>query len=247
MNREEYYQEYRYPTLEEKQQIYNDHPIIKRLRFEGSFNLSELYNGDLDNLISISLSLEPWERVLDNRLIKLQFAYTLTIFHLNRGIPDDNWKSKDENDTIIYFPDFNSNTHNYRKFLFDFFIDNSYSLIFSINDTLYNMSNVLFNLDIPNSSYFNSQVISKLKLKNEKLVEMLQEFKTQTGDANKNRNDNTHNIPVYELNERVKSVSENLTIFSTNYKTSNECFNEITHCLEKLVELINYFKEMRLK
>jgi len=160
---------------------------------------------DLSGFCS-SWEYPSWLRLLNNRLSDVRTTYVVARHHFDKGIPDDEWfRSPGRNGlSVEYWPNFKTK-HHYIKHFFDYYVDVFYYKVFSALDTLPQLLNAYFQMDVKPGRGAVTKIMKELSHRNETLFQFLdglQENSTyQT--ARNIRNDLAHNFPDVDVGPGV--------------------------------------------
>ena len=234
---------YDYPCKEDYKSIRTLYDFEKLMIEYDELNIKYREISNFSKLAS-RLDIDTWIIHFNNRIIHVRRSFEYLMFYYNKGIPDSEWRASPGNkgQTIEYFPNFTKDDF-INKAHFDFFSDFFFYKIFSAFDTLGQILNELFDLEIKICDFNKS--IQKLKSIDKVLYSSLnniyenEDFKT----AKKIRNNIAHNYLPNNIDSGINRVSKNEFQSGTrSYVTSKEIKDSIFIILELLHETIPIIK-----
>jgi len=143
-------EDFQYPTSIELKHVKSEMPPTIGFTFPRVNEIVEILN-DLDNMENVARksNLHWWNHCLINRLGSLRRAYSNSIVHFNRGVPDDLSVYTDRN--FINRTQFSY----YGETYFYFFI--------SVEDTIAHLVNIYFSIKIPEHKVaMNDALVTKI-------------------------------------------------------------------------------------
>ena len=195
---------------QEQDFLHINYDFINSLKFEFEYVTNQNYIDYVD----LGATLYPWIRQLNYRLSEIEFSIMNFLYYYKRG-------------------------NHFDTFYKDYFYNGFLSEYSSIEDGLYHILNIYYNVNIKEKTGFTQRVKNGLKDKNIKLYKILDEFYNKC-KLKKVRNDKTHN---YNPNIHDKGYSKDnigVTIFYMPTKiSSEEQFDLLKSETEKLKKLMS--------
>jgi Cthe_2314-like HEPN len=146
---------FEFPTKDEWRESEGGYPFEKLEVSAGDFQYTAHPQGSMERFSAIP-NIITWTAHLQNRLIQTRWSYVLLMFHFCKGIPDEEWfispGKKDQ--SVEYYPHFEKKDHLVYADIF-------YYKLFSAWDTLGQLPNVTYDLEIERASFY--KAVEKLK------------------------------------------------------------------------------------
>ena len=189
-----------------------------------------------------NIELREWVVQLQNRVADVRKSYVMLTYYYNKGIPDKEWyiSPGKEGKSIQYYPHFDE-VHFYIKDWFDYYSDTFYYKLFSAWDTLGQMLNVKYDLNLKEPSF--SRVLKELRKCHNILYAKLTKITNNTvfKEAKKIRNDITHNYLPSSTGIAVTKNKRSVGVGIRDYITSDEISDNVRQVItlfERTVEHI---------
>lgn len=170
-------------------------------------------------------SLNEWNRCLLNKIGKLSRTYSLAVVNFNRGIPERGQKFLKK--------------HELNRIQFEYYCEIFYYFFFSTTDIIGQILNTHYDLGLKE----NGVQFKKLKLGEESVQILLDNFTKETSLANTYRNSFTHryplNLPDYRTSLEIKDNRHILGAGIGTVISPNEFISNMKSSLESLSSLLS--------
>lgn len=218
--------DYKYPTYEEKKFANENYPELRNFGFE-DVTPRELFFKETLKAYYKKSHLFEWDNCLLNRLGKLSETFDFLFSNYSRGISDIS------NST--------TNQEFANSFLFDYYTEVFYYFFFSTRDTVLQILNVFYDLDLKENEVFWDKVFNELR--DNKVHEYLKKFQESIKSTSEYRNSFTHRFPPNHPDYRpklAKSVeTTTLSLGLGNHFKPEEFIVNIKESLNNLSILLN--------
>jgi Cthe_2314-like HEPN len=235
---------FEFPTKDEWRQLESSYPFKQLWISEDDFQYTNNPDGSIENFFAGS-EIRTWAVHLQNRLIQVRWSYVLSMFHFNKGIPDERWfiSPGKKGQSIEYYPNFEEADH-FVKAQFDYYVDVFYYKLFSAWDTLGHLLNVTYELEIERADFY--KAVRKLKVIRPVLYSKFKKI-MDSADFKKMRefrHNITHNHLLGHIGSSVRKVSKNhITFGGGSYTPSAQVKENMAKSLDLLVETLEAIKE----
>ena len=219
---------YKYPTSKERKYLEEKLPNYVRFKFE-NVNV-------LESTLRLKKPLEEthkknnlhyWNITLSNRLGKLKETQLFLLNHFDRGFKENHLGCKDE-ELVDHI-------------LFDYYAEIFYYFFFSTRDTLAQLLNIYFDLNLTDREVGFGSVLKLIENKQIKIA--LEQFYRESKTASDYRNSLTHRFPINQKDYRTElkihqDGDKMISVKGGNYVESNEILlniNEVSRVLSILL------------
>lgn len=208
-----------YPTHED---IIRFNDLIPSWQLSASSFLKDDPNSESGDIFH-TIEINSWVRLIAQRMQDADYAFIMSSFYLERGIPDEEWYRSTETG-IEYFHNFNDE-HNRNKFAFEYHSDVYFYKIFSALDAIAHLITIVLQLSLGRKEklYF-STTVRKIKAIKPNLYSDLHDFleKEEYKRINSLRNDSTHNFSKGHVDSGVKRTENETSLTVGNYMPVKE-------------------------
>lgn len=225
---------YKYPTFEEREYIGEKLPNYARFKFE---NVKII-----ESTLQLKRPLEEthkknnlhyWNITLSNRLGKLKETQVFLLTHFDRGFKENHLDCEDE-ELVDHI-------------LFDYYAEIFYYFFFSTRDTLAQLLNIYFDLNMADSKVGFGSVLKLIKSEQVKIP--LEQFYRSTKTASDYRNSLTHRFPINQKDYRTElRITQNgnkeISVKGGTYVESEKILHNITEVSEELSKLLSNLKNI---
>ncbi len=224
-------EDYRYPTRDEINNIYDNFPKIDLFNFKPTNIMKSLWEDSqsMEDVHKLD-NLYYWDQCLINRIAKIRETYIFAMANYNRGFSDEYSTCKTE-DIINHI-------------LFDYYSEVFFYFFSSTVDIITQIVNVYFVIGFDEDKVFFRKVINKLKDKTVK--DALNDFDMETSNISTIRNSFAHrftpNLP--DLRSELSSDKKILGFCSSKVLQSKEMVASIDNSLNRLSALMINLKKI---
>lgn len=142
----------------------------------------------------------------NNKVESIKISYALARHYFDKGIPDDEWFVSPgiNGSSVQYMPHFNDE-HYLIRYWYCFFMEDLYSKVQSMGDTLYLFINEFYEFGIEKGLGFVKKVLNKLKTTNPSLYDFLNNSHKDENyiKASNFRNNIIHGISPNEIKDEI--------------------------------------------
>lgn len=142
----------------------------------------------------------------NNKVESIKISYALARHYFDKGIPDDEWFVSPgiNGSSVQYMPHFNDE-HYLIRYWYCFFMEDLYSKVQSMGDTLYLFINEFYEFGIEEGLGFVKKVLNKLKTTNPSLYDFLNNSHKDENyiKASNFRNNIIHGISPNEIKDEI--------------------------------------------
>jgi hypothetical protein len=235
---------FEFPTADEWRKLQETYPFDKLELSQDYFRYTLNPHGSIESFYAGS-EIQTWTLHLQNRLIQTRWSYIFLMFHFTKGIPDDEWfiSPGKNGESIQYYPHFEEKDH-FTKAQFDYYADVFYYKLFSAWDTLGQILNVLYELEIAKPTF--NEAVKKLKPLKPALHAKLKSI-LNSDDFLKMRalrHDITHNHLPGHIGSSVRKVSPtHFTFGGGSYTPSGAVQANVISALDMFADTLAAIKE----
>lgn len=221
--------DYRYPTRDERKQVYDSEPLLRNFGFERVSTLFAVLNESKNAAETHKQNiLYWWDFCLQFRIRNLSESYLNSLVHFERGIPDDLTKFEDH--------------HYINRMQFDYYAESYYYLFSTVRDNIGQILNVYYSLKIEeNKIHFNKAFAGNIP--DPAAQRILQTFMDKTEQNTLYRNSFTHRyMPSHPDNREHFQENNGHAIFYSprgEFVTTTQFRDNIVESQKELAALIN--------
>ena len=219
---------HKYPTSKERKYLKEKLPNYIRFKFE-NVNI-------IESTLQLKKPLEEthkrnnlhyWNITLSNRLGKLKETHLFLLTHFDRGFQEEHLDCNDE-ELVDHI-------------LFDYYAEIFYYFFFSTRDTLAQVLNLYFDLNMSDFAVRFESVIKSMK--NKEIKVLLEQFYKSTKTSNDYRNSLTHRFPINQKDYRTElkinqDGNKQISVKGGNYIESDKILLNINDVSNKLSKLL---------
>ncbi|RYE29356.1 MAG: hypothetical protein EOP42_14550 [Sphingobacteriaceae bacterium] len=220
--------DFQYPSKEELRIVNLFKPKFKLFSFSLINPFGILENGAIlsNKELKRTEDLYHWNYCLQNKIHSLVNAYSIAIVNFNRGVPDDFKSFNDE----IYI----------NRIQFDFYCETYFYFFVSVQDTLWQILNIYYNIGLDEYKVFYDKFIYKVT--DQKVKDRVAQFRLTTKDISNFRNKFTHRFlltfPDYRPSIKEENGNQILSSGIGNFTKSSKLAEQIKISLKHIAAFI---------
>lgn len=219
---------FKFPTLKERKLAYSTYPKIRRIGFESTNDIVQVFNGTELPEVKKRKDLFLWDICLNNRMGDLYNTYCYLFTCFKKGVPDSTEDLNEENAINNY--------------LFGYYVKIFYYFYIAVVDNIGQIINIY--CDLNKKEWDVKFNLLPKQIKNKEIKRLIENFIPAIEKTNKYRNSFAHRFPINHPDYRPIISAKTYAAGTGTYIKPSKIIEDIKHSLLELEKFTNELRNL---